>query len=693
MGALDTLNSAAVDNTDPNPPLQSGIQIAAPKSTGIQGTIPLGDKGTEEILNNMQEFIKQRTNPMSQFMSGINRAYATAHGPEALTNYDRQKTAEDKQIMDYQQQMAAYKAAQAQEEAEKARWTGGGLGGTTTMGSVGAGGVPTQYNGVAVPQSVQDRLTLAKSYGQRTQIMDEWLKTLGGYEAKFANEPGAFTQQKGFVKGVGDVDWTPQQFKLFQQGKQLNMSDEDAAAYAQNFGRVTASNTPAVSAPKTPIVNGTQAGDFNAALSGVMRREGDTYTVDNNGYGVKFGINQKWHPNEDVKNMSPERATQIYKEQYWAPLGLDKLPHEAALIAFDAAVNQGPEYAKKLIAMSGGDAQKMYTQRALDYKNLADSDTTGKYKDQLPGWNKRLMDVANEVATTVRTRANPISSAAAAEQVGQPTFDRSKFKSKEEADAAQKIWEEQQKSDVAINEAEKREISKGAGERYNEMKKNAQNAKKMELAAAAIYNIASDPKKAEGLGMAKQGLNVNSVLANTIHGLGAVGTLGHMSEKEANDLAARTLNPATQDARDQLTKHASDLGIGYAAQVFHGARMGIGLEKMAMESKGIGTEFSAATNKMHSDIIKEGAKFAQAKQALWQQYVGEHGGNEDKVSFNKFESDPRYVNLEDQTRANLAKKYPDIFSATDDERTDGLNFSHVKTPSLNAPSKFDKYKK
>ena len=111
-----------------------------------------------------------------------------------------------------------------------------------------------------------------------------------------------------------------------------------------------------------------------------------------------------------------------------------------------------------------------------------------------------------------------------------------------------------------------------------------------------------------------------------------------------------------------------------------------------MESKGIGTEFSAATNKMHADIIREGAKFATAKQALWKQYVDEHGGDENKVSFNSFENDPRYINLEDQTRINLAKKYPDIFSATDDTRTDGVNLSHVTAPS-SAPSKFDKYKK
>jgi hypothetical protein len=269
-----------------------------------------------------------------------------------------------------------------------------------------------------------------------------------------------------------------------------------------------------------------------------------------------------------------------------------------------------------------------------------------------------------------------------------------KFSSAEEEKRWYKDQEDREKSRIAILEEEKKKIASGAGDRYNEMMKNDANSGNMITAANAISNIASNPENARGLGMSKKGLlTVPGALSNTIHALGAIGTLGHMSEKEANDWAAKTLPANVQDARDQLEKHAKDLGIGYAAQVFHGARMGIGLEKMAMESKGIGTEFSAATNKMHADIIKEGALFNRAKVQLWNEYAAAHGGP-NNASFSDFEMEPKYRALEDQTRARLAQKYPNVFSVEDDHRVDAHNVPGGTPAAPAAPaSKFDKYKK
>ena len=82
--------------------------------TSVAGKIALDPTQTEAILSNMQKYIDERSGGWNQFMGGINKAYATTYGPSAVIAYEQQKNQEDKQIMDYRTQMAAYRAAQAQ---------------------------------------------------------------------------------------------------------------------------------------------------------------------------------------------------------------------------------------------------------------------------------------------------------------------------------------------------------------------------------------------------------------------------------------------------------------------------------------------------------------------------------------------------------------------------------------------------
>lgn len=51
------------------------------------------------------------------------------------------------------------------------------------------------------------------------------------------------------------------------------------------------------------------------------------YSIDVNGYGVKFGINAKHNPGVDVKNLTVAQAKEIYKKKYWKP-GFDNIPDQ-----------------------------------------------------------------------------------------------------------------------------------------------------------------------------------------------------------------------------------------------------------------------------------------------------------------------------------------------------------------------------
>lgn len=113
-----------------------------------------------------------------------------------------------------------------------------------------------------------------------------------------------------------------------------------------------------------------------------------TVTYDTGGM-TKYGISKKWNEDVDVENLTKEQAKKILKERYWDAANIDMLPDNMKLLVFDAAVNQGPETALTMAAMSGNDPEKFIGLRRSRYEQLAanNPDTYGKY---LKGWNNRL---------------------------------------------------------------------------------------------------------------------------------------------------------------------------------------------------------------------------------------------------------------------------------------------------------------
>lgn len=144
---------------------------------------------------------------------------------------------------------------------------------------------------------------------------------------------------------------------------------------------------------------------FAPAMAKVFSLEGDAYVAKDglSGAPAKFGINQKANPDVDVKNLTKSQAEAIYKTRYWDAIGGDSLPPKTAEIAFDAAVNQGPAYAKQLIAQTGGDPVKMLQQRAQDYTQLVQSDP--RQAQYLPSWMNRLQVLSKDLAPQQQTTA------------------------------------------------------------------------------------------------------------------------------------------------------------------------------------------------------------------------------------------------------------------------------------------------
>lgn len=168
------------------------------------------------------------------------------------------------------------------------------------------------------------------------------------------------------------------------------------ASPTPRLGGDTAPAAPAKAAPGTVPI-----GSFSAALDHTFGAEGGYNAKDANGAEVNMGINAAAHPGEDVKNMTRERASEIYKTEYWDPIGGDKLAKEnpgMAHAGFDIAVIDGAGRAKELIAKADGDPNKLVDLQQQFQNSLIAKDPSryGRYADV---WQKRNAALKNDIAS------------------------------------------------------------------------------------------------------------------------------------------------------------------------------------------------------------------------------------------------------------------------------------------------------
>jgi len=95
--------------------------------------------------------------------------------------------------------------------------------------------------------------------------------------------------------------------------------------------------------------------NFEKSLNFVLADEGG-YSDDPNdkggetNFGAKsFGISKKSHPDEDIANLTLERAGEIYLSDYWTPIRCDELPSGVDYVIFDSAVQHGPVNAGRFL--------------------------------------------------------------------------------------------------------------------------------------------------------------------------------------------------------------------------------------------------------------------------------------------------------------------------------------------------------
>lgn len=90
--------------------------------------------------------------------------------------------------------------------------------------------------------------------------------------------------------------------------------------------------------------------NFLKAIPIILESEGG-YVNDPNDPGgeTKYGISKRAYPNEDIKNLTLEKAQMIYRRDYWDAMRCGEMPYEVALMVFDTGVNMGTDTSAKML--------------------------------------------------------------------------------------------------------------------------------------------------------------------------------------------------------------------------------------------------------------------------------------------------------------------------------------------------------
>ena len=151
--------------------------------------------------------------------------------------------------------------------------------------------------------------------------------------------------------------------------------------------------------------------NFQKAFKIIVGVEGGYVDNKNDPGGeTKYGISKRSYPDEDIKELTLERAKEIYKNDFWIKLNCDSMAWPLNLIVFDSAVQHGQTIAIKLLqralkikedgiygrntlaAVEARDpyevAKLLLTVRVFYYQKLATFQIYGR------GWMNRLFEVA-----------------------------------------------------------------------------------------------------------------------------------------------------------------------------------------------------------------------------------------------------------------------------------------------------------
>jgi lysozyme family protein len=130
--------------------------------------------------------------------------------------------------------------------------------------------------------------------------------------------------------------------------------------------------------------------EFDRVMAFILQEEGGyVNNPADPGGETNFGISKRAYPQVDIKLLTVDKAKEIYRRDYWLPMGLESQKYGPALVLMDCAVNQGVKRSQSILARVATSSQPFVVafqaERALHYASLP------TFKDFGRGWMRRLM--------------------------------------------------------------------------------------------------------------------------------------------------------------------------------------------------------------------------------------------------------------------------------------------------------------
>lgn len=100
--------------------------------------------------------------------------------------------------------------------------------------------------------------------------------------------------------------------------------------------------------------------------------------LDDPGGATKFGIDQRSHPKEDIRNLTEARAKQIYWDEYWLKYDCENYAYPLGEVVFNCCVNAGWGRAKEILAKV--------------YDDVSSETRARQFLDEMDGFYRRLAD-------------------------------------------------------------------------------------------------------------------------------------------------------------------------------------------------------------------------------------------------------------------------------------------------------------
>ena len=126
---------------------------------------------------------------------------------------------------------------------------------------------------------------------------------------------------------------------------------------------------------------------FDSFIGFILEWEGGyDNDKDDPGGETRYGIDHRSHPQEDIKNLTLERAREIYFAEYWQAGGCEKMPAKLGEVVFNCRVNCGPGRVAKILAITK-DASDFIDEQDAFYRRLVEA--RPKSQKYLRGWLNR----------------------------------------------------------------------------------------------------------------------------------------------------------------------------------------------------------------------------------------------------------------------------------------------------------------